>query len=304
MNRFKTLLLREWLQHRFGWAMMVLIPIALAVVLGTFGTIDIEPGKRTPTPEQLPLIIAMASLAGTAVVVGLIACVASVFTVAGLARRDHGDRSVEYWLSLPVDHASTFAAPLLVHLLIVPAAALLAGWLGGWLISLVLVTRFDSLSAWFALPWGTLTVASLALIGRLIAGLPLALLWLSPVILLTVLLYAWFRRWGLVILAVLLAIGNLRFEWLLGRPLFTQWIAALFEHAGRALVFPHKPAFVIKSDEHVPMALNAAPSWALENFGMSVNALASPLLLVALLLAAGFFWALVDWRRRGASTGS
>ena len=38
-------------------------------------------------------------------------------------------------------------------------------------------------------------------------GLVLATLWLSPLILLTVLLYAWFRRWGLVILTVLLSIG-------------------------------------------------------------------------------------------------
>lgn len=303
MNRFKTLLLREWLQHRFAWALMVLIPIALALVLGSVGHIDFD-GDKPRSPERLALIVAMASIAGSAVVLALIACVASLITVAGLARRDHGDRSVEYWLSMPVGHAETFAVPLLTHLLIVPAAALVAGWLGGWLISLVLVVRIDSFSAWLALPWGTIMVGSLALMGRLIAGLPLALLWLSPLILLTVLLYAWFRRWGLVILAVLLAVGNIKFEWLLGRPLFTQLLAELFSRAGQAFIFPQRPGFAVTSDEHIPMALQAAPAWALENFGLALADLANPLLLGALLVAAACFWALIDWRRRGAMAGS
>lgn len=304
MNRFKTLLLREWLQHRFGWALMVLIPIALAVVLGSFGSVDFDGDKLQRHPEAIPMVVALASIAGSAVVVAMIACVASLFTVAGLARRDHGDRSVEFWLSMPVGHAATFAAPLLTHLLLVPAAALLAGWVGGWLISLVLVVRVDSLSGWFALPWGSIVIGSLAVIGRLIAGLPLALLWLSPLILLTVLLYAWFRRWGLVILTVLLSIGHVKFEWLLGRPLFTQYLAELFRHAGQAFIFPAGSGMQVKDPAQFSSALYAAPSWALENFGLSLQDLASPLLLAALVIAAACFWALIDWRRRGAMTGS
>jgi hypothetical protein len=53
--------------------------------------------------------------------------VSSLIIVSGLARRDHGDRSNEFfWMSLPVGHGTSLAVPLAVHLLLVPAAVLAA----------------------------------------------------------------------------------------------------------------------------------------------------------------------------------
>ena len=36
---------------------------------------------------------------------------ASAVILAGVARRDHADRSIEFWLSLPVGHGASLAAP-------------------------------------------------------------------------------------------------------------------------------------------------------------------------------------------------
>jgi ABC-2 type transport system permease protein len=46
--------------------------------------------------------------------------VTSLFIALGSPRRDHGDRSIEFWLSLPSGHGESLAAPMLVHLLLVP----------------------------------------------------------------------------------------------------------------------------------------------------------------------------------------
>jgi len=292
---------REWMQHRFGWTLLALVPLALALVACLFGQVEVGDGESVPTGETLAALLAVAALVGSTVLVFMILSVTSLIIISGLARRDHGDRSIEFWLSLPTGHAESLAVPLLVHLLLVPAAALLVGLAGGGIISLVLVARVAGVGEWFTLPWGAILPAALAMTGRLLAGLPLALLWLSPLILLVVLASAWFRRWGLVVVAVGVGIGSLVLQRVFGQPLLSDLIAQLLSRAGRSLVHAGSGPIRVSDGGEGVAALVQVPGWALADRGASVQALASPLLPGALLFASVCFALLVDWRRRGGN---
>ena len=183
MNPIYPLMQREWLQHRFAWALLALVPLALALVLVSFGQIEFDDGEADRIGTALPAVMTLVAVAVCTVSAFVVFWVTSVIIATGLARRDHGDRSIEFWLSLPVGHVPSLAVPMLVHLVLVPAAALALGLLAGHGLAMVLVARFAGLSAWFGLPWADLFAATLALGLRLLAGLPLATLWLAPVIL-------------------------------------------------------------------------------------------------------------------------
>lgn len=301
MDRLFPLMQREWLQYRFGWLLMAGIPLLIAALMVGFGQMEVEGEKLEQAGDGVPALLALASMAGSAMVLLLVAVVSSLIIVAGLARRDHADRSVEFWLSLPTGHGVSLAAPLLVHLLLVPAAFLLIGLVGGAMLSLLVVGRVAGLGAWFTLPWPDLLPALAALVLRLLAGWPLALLWLSPLILLVVLLSAWFRQWSWVILGVGIGLGSLLMSRVFGQPVVWELLASLFRHARQALLMARE-SFAVQSGSAGDglAALQALPGWALRDFGMATAELASPLLLGALVVAASCFALLVHWRRRGA----
>ncbi len=298
MQRLIPLMQREWLQHRFGWLMMAGIPLGLSLLLLSFGQLQI--GEMEAAGAALPALLAAGSIAGSMALIFVIATFSSLVIVSNLARRDHADRSVEFWLSVPVSHSESFAAPLIVHLLLVPAAALLIGLLGGYAVSFIVVSRVTGAATWFGLPWGTIIVASFSLMLRLLAGLPLALLWLSPLILLVVLLTAWFRKWGWVILTVGLGLGSYLLKVVFGQPGLNRLSGELIQAAGRSLINGDQGGLVIGQASQGLDALRLLPNWALHDFGAALQALATPLFPGALLFAAGCFFLLVQWRQRGA----
>ena len=298
MNKLLPLLRREWLQYRFGWALMVAVPLGIALLLLAFGEIQVGADDAERVGDKMASLLAVAAMAGSAAVLFLIACFSSIIIVAGMARRDHSDRSVEFWLSLPATHSASLSAPLIVHLLLVPAVALLAGLAGGLLVSMVLVTRVVGIGAWFALPWLDLLPAVFALAARLLAGLPLALLWMSPLILLVVLLSAWFRSWSWVILGVGIGLGSQLLNRVFGQPLLSDVTLGLLRQARGALV--HAGENFEMGKDQGSEGLRHLPSWALNDFFLALKELPSPLLLGGLLFAAGCFYLLVMWRERGA----
>jgi hypothetical protein len=300
MQRLIPLMQREWLQHRNGWLLMAGVPLGLSLLLLSFGQIQIDVGEMNAAGAALPSLMAAASIGGSMAVIFLIATFSSLVIVSNLARRDHADRSVEFWLSLPVSHSASFASPLIVHLLLVPAAALVIGMLGGYAVSFIVVSRVVGSGAWFGLPWGTLIAASFSLMLRLLAGLPLAMLWLSPLILLVVLLTAWFRRWGWVILTVGLGLGSYLLKLVFGQPWLNRISGDLMKAAAHALINGDQGGFVVSQASQGVDALRLLPGWALEDFGAALHALATPLFPGALLFAAGCFFLLVQWRQRGA----
>lgn len=297
MKQLAPLVQREWLQHRFGWSVLMLAPTALALLLTSFGQLQFDAEDLN---DRLPTSMALATLAGGVAFHFVIMWLTALIIVTGLARRDHGDRSIEFWLSLPTGHARSLAVPLGVHLLLAPAAALLVGLVSGILVSVVLVTRVSSFGTWLALPWGGLLIAGLSIAARLAVGLLLATLWLSPLIALTVLMTAWLRRWGLVVLAVGLGVGSQVLEKLLGRPLLAEVLGTLFRNAGKSFNGQDGSGVVVENFSDFESLLALVPSWAVEDSAQSIAVLASPLLVGALLFAAGCFALLVQWRQRGA----
>jgi hypothetical protein len=305
MNPIYPLMQREWLQHRFAWALLALVPLALALVLVSFGQIEFDDGEADRIGTALPAVMTLVAVAVCTVSAFVVFWVTSVIIATGLARRDHADRSIEFWLSLPVGHVPSLAVPMLVHLVLVPAAALALGLLAGHGLAMVLVARFAGLSAWFGLPWADLFAATLALGLRLLAGLPLATLWLAPLIGLALLAKALAGRWGLPVLVVGLAITSALLDEVFGITLLAQWLAELFRNLGLSLLGASGQSMVIQGGESDALqALGALPAWAFSDWLAALRNLASPLMPLGLLIAAGCFVALVQWRqRRGGVAG-
>ena len=299
MNNLVPLMRREWLQHRFVWAMLTLVPLGLAVMLLSFGQVEMGDTMAERPPEDVAAVMGSMTIVITAAVLFLLVWITSVFVTSGLARRDHGDRSVEFWLSLPTGHAESYVAPLLVHLLLAPAAALLLGLAGGYAMSLLVVSRFIGLSDWLGLPWGHIIPATLAVAARVVAGLPLALLWLSPLILLAVLANALFKRWGLPVLAVGLGLGSVVLKYVFGQPVLGEVLGRLGSEAATALLGASQRTPTGDRPSALEV-LNALPGWAANDFGAALSAAASPAMLGALAVSAALFAALVYWRRQGA----
>ena len=303
MKNLLPLMHREWLQHRFAWALLMLVPLALAVLPLAFGHIQFDSDMARRSGAELATMLGTIAILLSAAVIFLLVWVTSLFIITSMPRRDHADRSVEFWLSLPTGHAQSFAAPLLVHLVLVPAAALLVGVVGGYAISLLLVTRFVGFSEWLALPWPALLAGTLSAAARVIAGLPLATLWLSPLILLAMLCNALFKRWGLPVLLVGVGLSSVLLNYVFGQPLMSETIGHLARNAGLALAGASGQGVTI-NDEMPPMqALEGMPGWAWHDFLAALRDLASPMFLGALVVSAGLFMALVIWRQRGASAG-
>jgi len=300
MKSFLTLMQREWLQHRFGWSLLALLPLGLAVFLLGVGEIDFGAEASERVGDALPAVVTVIGLTAGMALTFIIIAVTSLILVSGLSRRDHQDRSIEFWLSLPTSHTSSLAAPLLMHLLVVPAVALGVGLLGGWLAGMVVVTRLAGFGAWLALPWGDITVAALAMLGRVIIGLPLALLWVAPLILAQMLFNAWFKRWGLPVLLLALALSGLLVERWLGLGSVSLLIGDVLRNAGQALLATGAHHLEPRSAQALFETLRTMPGWALSDLGSAFRALGTPLFLGCLLSAAGLFALLVDWRRRGA----
>ncbi|MDE2367584.1 MAG: hypothetical protein KGN16_01330 [Burkholderiales bacterium] len=299
-SSYSTLVYREWLQHRLGWTLVALLPLLVAAGLVGFGQVQFDADAQLPGPDVLPLIMALVAIAGSAALIFLIMVVTSSIIVTGLARRDVADRSIEFWLSLPTSDSVSLAVPLVVHLILVPAAALLVGLAGGVLVSGVLVGRFVGIGAWLALPWGSLLAGTLAIALRVLLGLPLAVLWLSPLIGLTMLCTAWFKRWGIVVMAVGFGIGGWLVKRLFGDPLLTRATGELLRQAGHALIDADGQGYAITNRTDPAVFLHHAWSTALSDYPAALANLASPLLVVAVAIAALCFWLLVRWRRRGA----
>ena len=61
MNHVIPLMQREWLQHRFACALMLLLPATIAVLALTFGEVVLD---ATDVRLEMPVARARASLAG------------------------------------------------------------------------------------------------------------------------------------------------------------------------------------------------------------------------------------------------
>lgn len=304
MNRFNTLLQREWMQHKFGWMVVMFAPMAIALAVLVFGQIqlDIDSTEASKLATVPAVGLAMAGAIGTAVLSFLIAWATSLIQAPGLARRDQQDRSIEFWLSLPVGHVQSLGATLLVHLLLVPIGALLLGLLGGAVLALLVTLKAFGVSNLVGLPWGDLLVAVAATTARLMVGVALATAWLSPLILGGMAASAWLKRWGIPALVGGLAIGHAVLYKSFGTPIIGQTLREWLAGAALALTGTKGPLHFSNLDRPDQFAqfLQAWPGALWDNLASAFGLLAVPQLLLGLAIAAGCFCLLVLRRQRGA----
>lgn len=306
MDQFATLLKREWMQHRTGWLALSLVPMGLLLLAVVFGDMKIGNNVSGGSWEEAgtagPLPIFAMVLAATALSTMAMAWLATLIQASGLARRDQQDRSIEFWLSLPVGHVQSLGATLLVHLLLVPIGALLLGLLGGAVLALLVTLKAFGVSNLVGLPWGDLLVAVAATTARLMVGVALATAWLSPLILGGMAASAWLKRWGIPALVGGLAIGHAVLYKSFGTPIIGQTVREWLAGAALALTGTKGPLHFSNLDrpDHFAQFLQAWPGALWDNLASAIGLLAVPQLVLGLALAAGCFGLLVLRRQRGA----
>lgn len=297
-SRFSTLLLREWMQHKRGWLITLLLPPMLFLALLPFGQ-----ANGMPTDHRMAVVAVIIVMISTLALAG-IAWVSAMFQLSGLARRDSQDRSIEFWLSLPASHSESIGATLLSHVLLVPLVALPIGFAFGGLIASGLVIKQAGWAAWTQVPWLLVLVNSLPLLLRAMFGLLLASLWLAPLMMIVMVASAWLKRWGVPAVALTLGIGGVVLDKVYQNPIVWQVLGAQFTGANRA--FLHDAGQDTMQWQQVADLLGTAQGgsnsaqWALADALGAVQDLASPNLVIGLLVAAAGFALLVFKRSRSA----
>lgn len=300
MNRWKTLLHREWMQHHKGWWILMLAPPGLLFLAAVFGSFSL---RSVETEGLDALATTLLAIVGTGFGVLALGALATLFQAPGLARRDVQDRSIEFWLSLPASHAQSIGATLLMHLLVWPALALAVGLGSGIVISLPVVAKTWGIASWFTLPWGTLALTLVVLWLRLSLGLVLALLWLSPLILGTMAASAWLKRWGVPAMIALLSTSALLLRQMYGVNWIRDGLQYLGEQAAHAMLSAGsrgEQSLVIQSPNDVDAVLSHIPGWLAQDAGSALAALAAPGFVAAVAGGALAFGLLVLRRQRGA----
>lgn len=304
-TRFRTLLLREWMQHRTGWLVLMGLPTLLALGLSLFDGrgIDMQVGDdkiEMGALSRLPTVLqALGWTLGTVAVALLLVSLTVLAQLPGLARRDQQDRSIEFWRSLPTSHAEGIGATLLMHLLLLPLAALTAALLGAQLAALVSIVLHQGPLAWMQLPWGLLLPSLLLGAARLWLGLLMAVLWLAPLLLLTMAASAWLQRWAVPVVVVASLLGTYWLDARLPQPLVGPAFHRMGTEALYALLAPDLfdgPKRVAQGD--LVSAAHTLPTALWQDMLRVLDSAVTPAFLAALAGGALGFALLVLRRRR------
>jgi ABC-2 type transport system permease protein len=296
----KTLLQREWMQHKRGWLVLLTLPFVVLLLAATFGTVQFgNKAAEVLKPTPLAAMSAVACLAATVTLVWL----AVLLQAGGLARRDVQDRSIEFWLSLPTPPSLSVATTLGTHLLLLPWLAVGFGLLGGLLLAPVVVVKGYGIAGLAQVQWDQLLVIGAALGVRVLAGLLMATMWLSPLILGLMAASAWLKRWGVPAVAGGLAVGGGLERLLLGTDLIHGTVKRLFEEAGAALIAGSTGAestgATIEGPSELDLLLPKAMEWLLRDLLRAAADLGQPAMIAVLACSAGLFALLVLRRQRG-----
>lgn len=295
LTRFKTLLLREWMQHRRGWLAVATLPALgiLALFVSPLGRIEVD------HPLPVTLFAAMAMGLTICIVAGL-SWFVTMLQLPGLARRDQQDRSIEFWLSLPASHSEAIGATLLGHALIAPLLALGVGALFAPLMTTAAVVKWAGFGMLAQVEWGALFLASLIVLARLALGVLLMTLWLAPLLLLSMAASAWLKRLGMPLLLGVVLIGGLLLDKMYGNPVIWDLLTAQLWGSQEALFSEAGAAQVAGQIGQGAELIASLKDWALRDSLNALAGLASPHLLGGLAMAGLGFWLLVLRRQRSA----
>jgi hypothetical protein len=297
MKTIRTLLLREWMQHKRGWLVLATLPFVLLLLGVTFGNMPIAGKRDALTP--IAGMLGAATFASTLMLMWL----AVLLQAPGLARRDVQDRSIEFWLSLPTPAAASVGTTLVTHLVLVPWFALACGMAGAVIIAPLGIVKTFGIAALADVEWGLLAGAGLAIALRIAAGVLLATLWLAPLILGAMVASAWLKRWGLPALVGFIAIGGAVERLLVGTRGIHQAVSYVGSEAALALIGASRTdpgrGLAIDGPDDLGQLLPHAVSWILGDLAAALRNLVHPGFVAVMLLSAALFAALVWRRQRG-----
>lgn len=293
-NKFSVLLLREWMQHKRGWIATIFAPPLLFLAILPFGTTHFD--KHSPV--DMPLLAGVGGVALTTVALFAIAMIAVTFQLASLARRDVQDRSIEFWLSLPAGHVQSLGATLLAHVLLMPLAAMVAGFGIGFIVTAAFALKIAGASGLALVPWLQVASVTFPLLLRCMFGMLLAALWVAPLAMIIMANSAWLKRWSIPALAGALIFGLTILPKVYGIHAVEHWLAALMQGALEALTFNPEAmksqVEMLAAGQSISISGDmAADAW------QAVQALASPDLAIGLVVAAAGFALLILRRQRG-----
>lgn len=289
-SRFSTLMLREWMQHKRGWLITLLLPPLLFLALLPIGETRGIPVDKHPLVAGL-LILGISTLA-----VFAITWLSAMFQLSGLARRDVQDRSIEFWLSLPASHTESIGATLLSHALLMPLAGVLVGFAFGGVIGSGLIIKQAGFAGWSSVPWVSVFAIGSPLLLRALFGVVLLSLWLLPLMMMIMVASAWLKRWGIPAVALTLGVGGAILKEGYGITFVFDLLEAQFDGAARALVAdPELLGSKLQTLER-PGGMFSPSAWALGDALSALQHLVSPHLIGGLIIAAGCF-ALLVWKR-------
>lgn len=298
MKVFQTLMLREWLQHHKGWLALALIPLGLIALLAVFGSVDLDEEELTGMSGAGLFLIC--TLVITLILL-MEAMLVMAFQASSLARRDQQDRSIEFWLSLPVGQAHTLAAMLLMHVWLFPLMVLVIGLVGGLLVAPVIVFKGLGVAGFAQLPWADLALVLAAGVLRLIGGLLLAGVWALPFVLLLMAASAWLKRWGVPVLVAGVGIGGGVLKEVYGQTWLLDGVEGLAVQFGAALIPGAGDNTGFRLEDKLVMGgqFDGVAQGLMLDLQQRAADLASPWLLLALALSAVGAWAVLYRRQQG-----
>lgn len=296
-QRFLTLMQREWMQHRLGWLLVMLAPLALVLLLMPLQGPIVDDDKLAPPPVAVAVVAMLGSMAG----VFALSWIVSMFQLPGLSRRDQQDRSIEFWLSLPATHVESIGATVLTHALLVPLGALAVGLACGPVMAAAALLKIHGFAGFAQVPWsGVMGIAVLGWV-RLSIGLLLLTLWLSPLFMALMAAAAWLKRWGVpVLIGGTVIVANL-LDQLYQNRIVAELLKAQFEGAGKALFNASMALEGRGAAQHLEQASFAdLLQLTLHDLGAAFAQLASPHFIGGLLVAALCFQLLVLKRKQAS----
>ncbi|MGL6040187.1 MAG: hypothetical protein ACRC01_03180 [Deefgea sp.] len=193
MQQIKTLMLREWMQHRRSWLLLgmwtpVIAWALLYLVLFYQGMPQFNSASISDAAK-----VASFGVSAQSSMVLYIALVGVLLTIPGLPYRDKDDKSLSFWRSLPINEAGAVIVPVLMNALLLPLLAIVLAIGLNLLLSAPLW-----ISSWTAQSGVNVL---LAFVGFSLQAL-LSLMWFLPLVLLLALGNSTIRRWGIVIVLI------------------------------------------------------------------------------------------------------
>ncbi|OYU26578.1 MAG: hypothetical protein CFE41_15370 [Burkholderiales bacterium PBB2] len=292
-TRFKTLLQREWMQHHKGWLLAMLALPVIALLALPFGGVQIGEAKDLPPTESVGAIMAATMLA----VWGITVLMTS-FSLPGLARRDHQDRSIEFWLSLPASHSESLIATLFMHTIFVLVLALGVGLISGVVMALAITLKLGGFAVWTQVSWYQLVLPALAVMGRLALGSVLFTLWIAPLFMVFMVAAAWLKRWGVPAVITAVVATGVTLHKVYQNPIVWNLLAEQLKGAGSA--FFDAMHMIGEGEPSVRLEVRGVSdvlSWAGHDAAAALAQTASPHFVGGLVVTAICFGLLILHRR-------